>query len=55
MSGSANNGKLKPIFGVVDEIAEDTTTGRAFQTGRGVLKDLEYGSPLPKLQNFLIH
>ena len=48
MSGSAKNGKLKPIFGVVDEIAEDTTTGRAFQTGRGVLKDLEYGSPLPK-------
>mgnify|MGYP001317250021 FL=1 len=48
MSGSAKNGKLKPIFGSVDEIAEDTTTGRAFQTGRGVLSDLEYGSPLPK-------
>jgi hypothetical protein len=48
MSGSAKNGKLKPIFGTVDEIAEDTTTGRAFQTGRGVLSDLEYGSPLPK-------
>ena len=48
MSGSAKNGKLKPIFGVVDELAEDTTTGRAFESGRGVLSDLEYGSPLPK-------
>ena len=26
MSGSAKNGKLKPIFGSVDEIAIDTTT-----------------------------
>ena len=48
LSGSAKNGKLKPIFGSVDEIAEDTTTGRPFESGRGVLKDLEYGSPLPK-------
>ena len=48
MSGSAKNGKLKPIFGTVDEIAEDTTTGRPFESGRGVLSDLEYGSPLPK-------
>jgi hypothetical protein len=48
MSGSAKNGKLKPIFGSVDEIAIDTTTDLPFQTGRGVLKNLEYGSPLPK-------
>ena len=41
MSGSAKNGKLKPLFGQVDEIAIDTTTGRPFKTGAGVLKDLD--------------
>ena len=39
MSGTAKNGKLKPIFGKVNEYAIDPTTGRAgttakFKTGK---------------------
>ena len=41
-------GKLKPIFGMVDEIAEDTTTGKPFRTGSGVLDKLKPGSLLPR-------
>ena len=48
MSGSAKGGKMKPIFGVVDEIAEDTTTGKPFRTGFGVLSKLKPGSLLPR-------
>ena len=48
MSGSAKNGKMKPIFGVVDEIAQDTTTGKPFQTGFDVLSKLKPGSLLPR-------
>ena len=41
------NSKMTPIFGSIDEIIEDSTLGRPLQTGKGLLKDLEPGSPLP--------
>ena len=48
MSGSAKNGKLKPLFGQVDEIAIDKN-GRPFKS----LKDLEAGR-YQKQQIYLI-
>ena len=48
ISGSAKGGKMKPIFGLVDEIAEDTTIGQPFRTGSGVLSKLKPGSLLPR-------
>ena len=33
MSGSATNGKLKPLFGMVDEFAKDPKTGRPYGPG----------------------
>ena len=48
MSGSGKKGKMKPIFGTVDEIEIDRTTGLPFKNGFGVLKDKKPNLPLPK-------
>ena len=45
MSGSAKGGKMRPIFGAVDEFAEDTTTGYA-----GTTKEFKTGKQLYDVQ-----
>jgi hypothetical protein len=42
-----DDGKLKPIFKEVEQIAIDPTTGKAYKSGFGELKDLPQGSVLP--------
>jgi len=48
-TGETNpNKKMRPIFGTVDEIEIDRTTGLPFKNGFGVLKDRKPNLPLPK-------
>ena len=42
-----DDGKLKPIFREIEQIATDPTTGKAYKSGFGELKDLPQGSILP--------
>jgi len=46
VSGGGKDGKMVPLFGAVDEIAEDATTGYAFKNGKGVLKEYSPTAPL---------
>ena len=47
-SGTGKDGRMKPIFSEVDEIADDPITGYAFKNGEGTLKDYSKTLALPK-------